>query len=284
MMKRLLLPALWFLVGCAVELLGQSAQLRVTIVRNDYVVDGLLSVALEAKTTDLEPAITVGSATIDLNYQSAKLEPIGYSEGVPDAASGYGVAISDLTDDGGTYLRLSLTSANIGVGFGKSSGQDIGSTYQRLVTYEFKILPDAITSNVSLTIREGSLSLGFYDSKSNENGTSVILEALIDEIDDLSAIGLPAEDAVIPGPFGLDGIYPNPTAGLVKLAVHAARQVPAIASVSDAMGRHVAKWTMTIPAGENILPVSLEGLAPGRYLLTLTTPAGRASRLISLVK
>ncbi|MVN76378.1 T9SS type A sorting domain-containing protein [Hymenobacter sp. HMF4947] len=79
-------------------------------------------------------------------------------------------------------------------------------------------------------------------------------------------------------------IYPNPSAGAFALSYVASQPQAALLTLTDALGRRVQQQTLAVQAGANQVPVSVPGVAPGLYQLTLHLANGqRLSQKVSLL-
>ena len=178
---------------------AQSTQLEATFTVTDPSPGGTLNVFVRAKTADLAPNNTFGSATVDLSYDPTHLTPAGVTNGVLVGDDGYAISVNDLDDAEGNYIRLTVTSTGVGTGFGARPGHDLGTDYELLQQYSFTITEEgAANGTTDLTFRRGSLSIGYYDSPSNDDGSGVIVdntsgEVPITEIHDAAAMPLPVE-------------------------------------------------------------------------------------------
>lgn len=199
---------LWLLAGSTLQVAtAQSTQLRINITQNDATDGGTLILNIEAKTTSVSPN-TLGSATIDLDYDSSHLTFGSKTGGDVGFAQGYGVTTDNLNGDPGSgngsgdYIRLNITGGSVGPGQG--DGVDIGTSYVNLATYSFTITTAGFNAGqTNLFIRTGSLTVGYFDSASNSNDTGVITTPTVDQIDDANSTSLPVEltafDALLNG-------------------------------------------------------------------------------------
>ncbi len=179
---------------------AQTGQLRVNLTQNDRVEGGTLLVNIETKVTGISPS-TLGSATIDLDYDDADLTFVSITASdINPAVDGYSLSASDLSGDpvsgngSGAYVRLTITGNNVGPDFGMGTGFDVPTAYANLATYQFTVTAaGAAAGSTDLFVRTGSLSIGYFENQSNNPKTGVIEEATIDLIEDANSIPLPVE-------------------------------------------------------------------------------------------
>jgi hypothetical protein len=179
---------------------SQTGQVRVNVTQNDRTTGGTLLVNVETRVAGITPS-TLGSATIDLDYDDAHLTFVNITaSGINPSGDGYGVSANALTGDpvggsgSGAYVRLSITGINVGTEFGEMTGFDVPATYVNLGTYQFTITAAGVAAGTtSLFVRTGSLSIGYFENQSNDPETGVINEAVIDVIEDANGISLPVE-------------------------------------------------------------------------------------------
>lgn len=200
-----LLPFLMRLAALSLALLllapVASAQdatqdLRLRLISNDATDGGDLVFAIDARTdASRAPNTSLGSATIDVAYDSAHLTISG-AGGAVDDADGYSVSFTAISCNGlgGDCLRIGITSSGIGTGVLDDPGFDVGTSYTELATLSFTL--DATSAvSTSLLIDRSTLSVGYYDSQDNsadngiiEDNTGAVGEDVIDfeTVSDLS--------------------------------------------------------------------------------------------------
>jgi hypothetical protein len=138
---------------------GQTIEQKLAIVQNDGTVSGTFSIELQVKGTGLSSANTLGSATVDINYNNTNLSYVGavWSFG---ATEGYITTANDNT-----------TSVRVGVlGFLVSSstgGIDIqNGVYGTWVRLNFTINNTGGTPG--LLIQPASNEVGLFSNHSND--------------------------------------------------------------------------------------------------------------------
>ncbi|HYE79849.1 MAG TPA: T9SS type A sorting domain-containing protein, partial [bacterium] len=88
-------------------------------------------------------------------------------------------------------------------------------------------------------------------------------------------IGTPTGLSATASPLQL-GASPNPFSDQLAITLASARPLQAHLTLTDALGRLVARQSVALPPGQHQLPLSLPApsIPPGTYLLTLHTPDG----------
>ena len=87
-----------------------------------------------------------------------------------------------------------------------------------------------------------------------------------------------------PAALAVSAVAPNPTASRAALAVTVGAPGEVRAAVYDALGREVAVLWDGPAAGRVALAVEAGALAPGVYVVRVTSPAGAASRTLTVVR
>ena len=275
--------------------LGQSAQLSISILDSDTTASGAVVVSIEAKVTNISPS-TLGSATIDLDYDSDLLTFNGVIDSdINPGTEGYSYSANGLNGDpvqgngSGDYVRLTIAGANVGAGFGKAAGFDVPSNYVNLGTLEFTITENGATaSDLSLFVRTGSLSIGFFENQSNDPETGVIVEATVDEIVDANNFVLPVEEFAL----GLDEDYlfgnpfPNPFNSLARFTFAVREPQDVRIEVYNMVGQRVAVVLDGAVSGNELMRLSFDGarLANGVYHVRATGKTFSDVRSVVLVK
>ena len=141
--------------------------LQLVITQNDGVAGGTLALAIQVRTDGVAPTNTLGSATIDIEIprtDGTVLAPANIIPGelCPLPAYTCAVNVNPTTFD---VIRLGITTANVGSGFGQNAGYNVPETYVTFVTYEFTILdPNAV---VNFVVRTNTLTVGYFESPNN---------------------------------------------------------------------------------------------------------------------
>ncbi len=169
---------------------AQSVQIQVVVTSVDLVGDEV-TVEVQARQTSVSPN-TLGSGTLDLIYDPAKLGAPNVTGSSLSPAQGYTFQINgSLTDGATTYARFGFTGGGVGTDFGDGSGFDLPNTFTNMATWVFPILDESGTTD--LTMRMPSLSVGFFENASNDPETGVIDTVPVDEVTDANNVPLPVE-------------------------------------------------------------------------------------------
>jgi hypothetical protein len=175
-MKNILLI---IFVIASMSLFAQTTiETQLVVTTNAGTNGGAFQVAIQAKGTGLTANNTIGSATIDVNYNAADIAPViivGTNvQGTYDATIGSNYTHSLSNVVGGPFIRLTVAGSNINGNFdGTPVGLNLTATYQTLATINFTILNSSATT--SLTIATGSLTIGLFNSPNNSNFSGIIV-------------------------------------------------------------------------------------------------------------
>lgn len=161
-----------------------TLQQRLLLNRNDAVVGGTFSIDYQVKGTNLTSACTLGSATVDIIYDSTKLRYIDDPVWNPLISyfTGYFINIQSNNSESGTNraVRIFIGGTNVNVmGGGNPPGYNLLDVYDTWVTAKFIILN---TSNpVSLTIKNITNQIGLFENLHNNPKTFVINNQILSE-------------------------------------------------------------------------------------------------------
>jgi hypothetical protein len=173
-----------------------TIQTRLAVTQNDGTNGGFFKVAVQAKGTDLTASNTIGSATIDINFDNTKLAPVIIIANNVQATyhsiiGGY-AARGVTYISAGPYVRLTIAGSNINDHFdGTYAGLDLTASYVTLATINFTILDNAAITNLSIPV--GSLSLGLFQAHNNEDLSNVIIPQSMSAPENLFNEPLPVE-------------------------------------------------------------------------------------------
>jgi len=136
---------------------AQTIQQQLVIVQNDGIVGGSFRVGIQVKGTNLPTANTIGSATIDVQFNNTHLAYINATNSSatngPVPTNGYTKSHTNNT----TFIRIGVLGTNVGPeGF---SGFDLDTIYTTWSTLNFTILS---TINTSLTINDTTNAIGLF--------------------------------------------------------------------------------------------------------------------------
>jgi len=92
-----------------------------------------------------------------------------------------------------------------------------------------------------------------------------------------------AEGGAVPGVLALTAVYPNPVRTAARVEVTLAQPLPVSVVLYDGLGRAVRTVEAgTLPPGPHAVSVPVAGLAAGRYVVEVRTPAGALTRAITV--
>jgi len=158
------------IVGLAITCNAQiTIDQALAVVTNEMTLNGDFQIELQVKGTNLPAANTLGSATIDIEFDNSKLTYVSSSNWAFGFAQGYTRSATDNT----TFIRVFV--AGVGVnqnGGGDPPGYDIQTTYDTWVQLNFTITDASGTTN--LTIEPTSNAIGLFENYQNEPNTGVI--------------------------------------------------------------------------------------------------------------
>jgi hypothetical protein len=172
---------------------GQSIEQKLVVVQNDQIFGGTFSIQVQVKGTNLPAANTLGSATIDIQYNNTVIalktpvSSVGATNWAFNSSLGYSRSATDNT----TSIRIGVLGTTVnGDGGGTPPGFDIGGTYTSWVQLNFTIL-SATTAN--LTIIPGTNAIGLFQNHSNDPLTGVVNNQILTAPENLNSIPLPVE-------------------------------------------------------------------------------------------
>lgn len=154
--------------------LAQSIEQRLVIVQNDQTIGGNFIIQVQVKGTNLPAANTLGSATIDVQFNNTHLTYLNATNSSatngPVPTNGYTKSNTNNT----TFIRIGVLGTNVGPeGF---PGFDLGTTYTTWSTLNFTILS---TVNTSLTINNATNAIGLFANHANDPATGIINNQLL---------------------------------------------------------------------------------------------------------
>jgi len=182
----------------SIGLIAQTTiETQLVVTTNEGTNGGAFRVAVQAKGTNLTANNTIGSATLDVYFNSADIAPViivaNNVQGTFNAnitTSAYTRSITYVAS--GPYIRLSLTGSNVNSNFdGTPAGFDLTSTYQTLATINFTISNNAAITN--LTVGTGSLTIGLFSTHNNEDFTGLINPQTMSTPINMTNVPLPVE-------------------------------------------------------------------------------------------
>lgn len=153
---------------------AQTIDQKLLLVQNDQVASGSFVVAVQVKGTSLPAANTLGSATIDVTFDSTKLSFVNASAWAFGSAQGYSRSATSNTTPGTKFIRVGVLGSTVNAdGGGSPPGFDIGSSYATWVQLNFTI--SSATGATDLTIIGSSNQIGLFENHANDPATGIII-------------------------------------------------------------------------------------------------------------
>ncbi len=177
---------LFFCAFIPLALGAQSIEQRLAVVTNDMTVGGDFQIEVQVKHTGL-PVVgtystTLGSATIDVEFDPAKLDYVNSSNTAFGPFQGY----TFTQTDNGTFIRLGVLAPGFIPPF---PGYDLTSSYTSWVQLNFTILNNS--GNTNLFIRPGSNAIGVFQNQGNVPTNGVINNVTLSPPQNLNDVSLP---------------------------------------------------------------------------------------------
>jgi hypothetical protein len=165
-----------------------SIEQQLIVVTNDKTLNGNFQIAVQVKGTGLTAANTLGSATIDVDFENTKLSYQNATVWAFGPAEGYARSATNNT----TYIRVGVLGTIVnGNGDGSPAGFDIGASYVTWVQLNFKILDANASAN--LNIATGSNAIGIFENHSNDPLTGVINDQTLSGPINIINVSLPVQ-------------------------------------------------------------------------------------------
>jgi hypothetical protein len=237
---------------------------KIVAVQNDNSVGGRYSVAVQVKGTGLTAANTLGSATIDLQFDRTKLTYVSATNWAFGSPEGYNRSANNDT----TFIRLAITGGGVNENNdGTPTGIDIGAEYTTWVQLNFTILStDAFRT---LTIAPGSNAISLFANHGNNPNTGVLNSQQLSTPDNATDVRTGQE---LPARFALEQNYPNPFNPSTTIDFSLARQEHVTLEVFNVLGQRMSTLVNeTRPAGTYTEKFDGAGLASGIYFYRMTT-------------
>lgn len=136
---------------------------KLSIIENDRKLNGELVIGVDIKGTDLDTITTLGSATIDIQYDKDILEFVKDSAAIFQLSDGYDYSVSTFSNSDGDYLRIGVFG--IDVNGTSKTGYNLSDAYDRWITLKFKILN--VTEFANLFILGYSNAIGLFNNNNN---------------------------------------------------------------------------------------------------------------------
>jgi hypothetical protein len=190
-----------FVLNLQFDLQAQTIEQRLVIVQNDQTVGGNFRIQVQVKGTSLTAANTLGSATIDIQFNNIHLTYEGFSNWAFGFTQGY----SRNATNNITSIRVSITGLGVnGNGGGDPPGFDIEDDYTSWVQLNFTI--QSLTAT-SLTINNVTNAIGLFENHSNDPATGVINNQILTVPENIINVPLPVELTSFTATAGEDYIY-----------------------------------------------------------------------------
>ncbi|MEL6824225.1 MAG: FlgD immunoglobulin-like domain containing protein, partial [Calditrichota bacterium] len=130
-------------------------------------------IILQVKSTNPTSANTLGSATIDIEYDETEVTYVNSNNWAFGFAQGYSRSATNNSSSGNSFVRILVTGIGVNENGGADPpGFDVSTDFTTWVQVNFSIINT--NSTTSLTIRPGSNAIGFFENSQNEPNTGVI--------------------------------------------------------------------------------------------------------------
>ncbi len=160
----------------------------------------------------------------------------------------------------GSSLQVLINGVSTGALY-KPASQSIDPWFPQKIS-----LKDYLGSSVEICFQANTLIAPLYDSSGI--GDKVLLDNI-----KITGTVTATHDPATPAPVWL--VMPNPGKGLFTIAYQAPASVDLPIDVVDALGRTVRSQIKAVSQGANLIPLNLEGAAPGIYFLRVGGQTGK---------
>jgi hypothetical protein len=238
---------------------------KLLTVQNDATIGGHYSVAIQVKGNGLTAANTLGSATIDIQFDRTKLTFVNATNWAFGSAEGYNRS----ANNDSTFIRLAITGGGVNENNdGTPPGIDIGTEYATWVQLNFTIA--AAAGYRPMTIAPGSNAISLYANHGNNPNTGVLISQQLSSPENTTDVRTASKD--VPLTFALDQNYPNPFNPSTSIEFALPRQEHVVLEVFNVLGQRVATLVNeTRPAGYYTEKFNGAGLASGIYFYRMST-------------
>lgn len=236
---------------------------KILIIQNDVTVGGHYSVAVQVKGTGLTAANTLGSATIDLQFDNTKLTYVSATNWAFGSAEGYNRSANNNT----TFIRIAITGGGVNENNdGTPGGIDVGAQYSTWVQLNFTI--NSLQHYKDITIDPGSNAISLYVNHGNNPNNGVLVSQQLTAPENTTGV---KEGEETPARFALEQNYPNPFNPSTSIDFALAHQEHVKLEVFNVLGQKVATLVNeTRPAGTYVEKFNGSGLASGIYFYRMT--------------
>ncbi len=149
--------------GGTVVVQAQTIEQQLVLVLNQHSLGGQFNVAVQVKGSGLPAANTLGSATIDVQYDNTKLTFVSGTNWAFSGTQGYSRNAGAVAG----AMRIAITGGSVNEnGGGDPPGFDIASSYTTWVQLNFTIA--STVGSTGLTIAAGSNAIGLFANHQNE--------------------------------------------------------------------------------------------------------------------
>ncbi len=240
---------------------------KLVVVRQDTSVGGQFTIAVQVKGTGLPAANTLGSATIDVQFDNTKLTYVDATGWAFGSADGYNRSANNNT----SFIRLAITGGGVNENNdGTAAGFDVAGTYTTWVHLNFTIA--AASGPLTLTIAPGSNAISLYTNHGNNPNTGVLVSQQLAPAVSVTGPTSVAYRPGIPATFVVEQNYPNPFNPSTTIDFALPRQEHVRLEVYDILGRKVATLVdESRPAGYYAEKFDGAGLASGIYFYRMST-------------
>lgn len=248
---------------------------KLSIVKDDKTAGGQFSITIEVKGTGLTAARTLGSATIDVKFDTTKLTYVDASKWAFGGPDGYNRS----ANNNGGFIRIAITGGGVNENNnGTPKGYDIDTAYAAWVQVNFSII---VAEPYLLTIDSVSNAVSLFENQGNDPNNGVInSQPLSPPINITGTSAVVAQRPGIPAEFALDQNYPNPFNPSTQIDFALPRQEQVTLDVFNVLGQKVATLVNgPLPPGFYTQKFDAAGLSSGLYFYRL-----RAGQLTFLKK
>jgi hypothetical protein len=284
-MKRVVI--LW--MATLLVLLGAGAQYdvhagtidqKLLIVQHDTTVGGHYNIAVQVKGTSLGSANTLGSGTIDIEFDQTRLTFVNATNWAFGSAEGYNRSANNNT----AFIRIAITGGGVNENNdGTPAGFDVGTSYTTWVQLNFTV---AASGPYSLTIAPGSNAVSLFANHTNSPNSGVLnSQQLSAPVNITPGTVSVAERPEIPTTYALEQNYPNPFNPSTFIEFALPRQDHVQLDVYNVIGQKVATLVNeSRPAGYYRERFDASGMASGMYFYRLSTGGATFLKKMLMIK
>lgn len=170
------------------SILAQTIEQQLMVVKNDGAIGGSFKVAVQIKGTNLPVVNTIGSATIDVQFNNTHLTYVDATNSPPAEGPSFLNGYSKTNTNNGTFIRIGVLGTTIFPG--AFVGFDLGTSYTTWSTLNFTI-QNTVTS--SLTINNVTNAIGLFENHANNPNAGVIINQPLTSPVNIIDVPLPVE-------------------------------------------------------------------------------------------